>query len=805
MRNSLLLLTPASWWAARWREALPAGNGSIGAAVYGAIRDETIMLTHEDLWCKQIRQELPDVSTHLPEVRRLLLERRVEEAEPILSNAIKSTGYQGGCAFPVPLGDIRITMPCQHPFKVYRRTLDMERGEIKVAWNDGDTRYERSLFVSRADDLVMCAIEQQGPALINATIGLDLHDRSDALKAFGWPVAALPQDVDIVADDAGYICYAARNDDGADFGAVAHVVCQGGEVQIAGAGIHIINANRVTIYVAVFVKEERQRAWERLRAQLAQEIRSYDVLLQRHMALHSALFNAVTFDLSADESEHMDEPYALSNECLLLQAYQGQAPRALIEKMWSYGRYLLISSSREGGHPCPLQGLWCGEYEGYWTFNMANENIQMIYWQALSGNMPELLLAMFDYYERYLDDLRMNARNLYGCRGIYICAVSAPGTGLLQDLQPHILHWTGAAGWVAQHYYDYYLFTQDKAFLRDRAMPFLRETALFYEDFFIIGPDGYYVSLPSQSPENTPGNYLKPGQRDGIKTAINATLDFAIAKEVLTHLIEGASITGQYTDELGKWQGMLARIPPYQINADGAIKEWMHPFFEDNYYHRHQSHLYPVFPGLEVTEESDPELLKAFEMAVKKRLIIGLKEQTSWSLSHMANIYARLGEGDLALECLDILSRGSLMNNFFTVHNDWRGMGLNYDFSSAPFQIDANMGWTAAIQEMLLFTQPGWIKLLPGLPTRTEWSRGSVKGLLGRGGIEVDLLWDFSVGTMKVVLHSCENQTVKLKAPRSIQSARVNQQPTTLEAAQSVVEVSLCKGQPCTIDMEFHH
>ena len=795
MKNTLTLLTPASWWAARWRDALPAGNGRIGASVYGAIRDETILLTHEDLWCKQIRQELPDVSGHLPEVRRLLLERRVEDAEYILSNAIKATGYRGGCAYPTPLGDLKISMPCSHPFKEYRRTLDMERGEIRVTWRDGDTRYNRGLFVSRADDLVVYEIDRHGPDQINATISLDLHDRFDALKPFGMPAADLPQQVEVVA--AGdTVCYAARNDDGTDFGAVARVICAGGALAAEGRTIVVRGADHVTVYVAVFIKDERRAAWDRLCAMLAQETRTYAELLQRHVALHGALFNSVSLDLGADDASH-----TLSNEHLLLQAYQGEAPIALIEKVWAYGRYLLISSSREGGHPCPLQGLWCGEYDGFWTFNMANENIQMIYWQALSGNMPELLLAMFDYYDRSLEDFRTNARNLYGCRGITIGAVSAPGTGLLQDLQPHILHWTGAAGWLAQHYYDYYLFTRDEVFLRERALPFLYETALFYEDFFIIGPDGYYMSLPSQSPENTPGNWLKPGQLDGIKTVINATMDFAIAKEVLTHLVEGAAITGQYAGDTEKWKAMLARIPSYQINADGAVKEWMHPFFNDNYYHRHQSHLYPVFPGLEVTEDSDPALLKAFDTAVKKRLVIGLKEQTSWSLAHMANIYARLGEGDFALECLDILSRGSLMNNFFTVHNDWRQMGLNLDLNWAPFQIDANMGWSAAVQEMLLFSKPGLIKLLPGLPSK--WAAGRVTGLLCRGGVRVDQVWDMNAGRMTVDLVAVVDQTVKLKLPRTIQSARVNGVEETRFSDRVITALKLEKGRVCRIEVAF--
>ena len=345
--------------------------------------------------------------------------------------------------------------------------------------------------------------------------------------------------------EGAYIRYAASNDDETDFGAVVRVLTVGGETTDGPDAMHVSGADRVTLYLKLFPGERRSTAWSRLQSELADVTASYADLLHTHATAHRALFSAVTLDLGADTTSH-----ALSTDELLLQAYRGEAPVALVEKLWAYGRYLLISSSREGGNPCPLQGLWGGEYEGFWSFNMANENLEMIYWQALSGNMPDLLLPVFDYYDRMMDDFRANARNIYGCRGIFIPAVTTPASGRLENLQPHIIHWTGAAGWLAQHYYDYYLHTQDVAFLRARALPFLRETAHFYQDFFIIDEGGMYLSLPSNSPENTPGNWVNQAGRGSMQTTINATMDFAIAKEVLLHLIEGATYTGMYADEV---------------------------------------------------------------------------------------------------------------------------------------------------------------------------------------------------------------------------------------------------------------
>ena len=274
-----------------------------------------------------------------------------------------------------------------------------------------------------------------------------------------------------------------------------------GEMIVGQAGIRVTGATRLLAIAKVFVKSDRQAAWKQLKLELSAMTASYDKLLDAHVSLHGRLFNTVKLQLGDAEDNR-------SNEELLIEAYGGEAPTALIQKMWAFGRYLFISGTHAEGQPFGLYGLWGGDYRLIWMHNMANINVQMIYWHVSSGGLTELMPTLINYYDSMMDDFRKNASKLYGCRGIYIPAGSTPGIGVPNQVVPVIMNWTGGAGWLAQHYYEYYLYTGDKTLLKDKVLPFMQEVALFYEDFLVIDEDGFYKYYPSVSPENTPLNFM---------------------------------------------------------------------------------------------------------------------------------------------------------------------------------------------------------------------------------------------------------------------------------------------------------
>nr|MDO8117055.1 glycoside hydrolase family 95 protein [Candidatus Sigynarchaeota archaeon] len=493
-----------------------------------------------------------------------------------------------------------------------------------------------------------------------------------------------------------------------------------------------------------------------------------------------------------------------SNENLLLDAYNGNVPAVLVERMFYLGRYLLVCSSRPGGWPANLQGVWNGYYFPPWSSDYHNdENIQMNYWAALPGNLAETTLPYFDFYESCLEDYRRNARVIYGCRGI-LAPIAQTVKGKAPLYGGPWLNWISGAGWLSQLFFDYWLFTRDDAFLRDHVVPFLIEVARFYEDFLVEDGSGTLVFSPSLSPENV------PDIPDGSLATVNATMDVAVAKEVLSNLCKACTRLGIESESIHKWSAMAGKLPEYQVNADGAMREWLDARLPDNYHHRHIAHIYPLFPGFEVTRETNPAIFEACRVAVDKRLVVGQESQSGWSLAHQASIWARLGQGDRALGCIETVIRSCVGENLFTYHNDWRHMGLTlyWDFIDKLFQIDANFGIVAAVLEMLVFSNENMVKILPARPT--VWKRGSVSGIACRCGIKVGFSWNVEGRSLDVSIEPSITAEITIMFPSTIETIEVTPQnayvnPSPLGGNYRGISVKLGEALAFHVVLDFQH
>ena len=807
-RNRLEMIYPSTWWHDLWREGLVTGNGYTGANLYGGAKKEILQLGRHDFWYDGSEETLPDVKEAFVRLREKMDRKEYREASWEVVNALNEKNYGSRLESHMPAARIVVEQKAVEGFAAYHRSLDMEKALASAQWTDGGIRMSREVFVSRITDMTVYRIKAENAKgsedKLEVLISLEPYQNegevpTEAVKKI-WESAKK----ETVFEDP-HTVFLYLNEETKDshqkdmeFGAVAKVVFVNGQAEMLGERLKLSGADEIVIEVMLYVNEARDLAWKRLHDELAAQTQPFDALLNESAQEHMRLYHSAELELSGAD-------LGRSNEELLMEAYQGKQSKEMIEKLWNFGRYLFICGTGPDANPFPLYGLWAGRYRPQWCHNMANENLQMVYWHSLCGNLAEYQKAIFRYMNDRMEAFRFNARQLFGIDGIYMTAGTTPGVASPTQVVPVIMNWVGAAGWIAAHYYDYFTYTKDWDYLESELLPYMMGVADFYEQFicFTETSDGEerIRIYPSVSPENTPQNFMPP---EGVQmahpmpTTVNSTIDLSIVKEFFSNMkkiadeMERCGRRSPFDEaRIQRWNRILDAIPEFKVNEKGAIKEWQEDEFEDRYDHRHLSHIYPVFPGKEIYPKRNPKQTEAYEKAVKLREI---DAQTGWSMSHMAGIYARFRDGKAAMNCLDNMAKSCLTNNFFTLHNDWRGMNISLTMDPAPVQMDANLGYVNAVQEMLLYAAPGYLALLPALEERLY--AGRVKNFRYEDGY-VDMRWDVDKGEFEAVLRPIRPHKVQIALPDFVSAVScqgIDERCVVLKDAQ-VLEVTLDRAE----------
>ncbi len=761
--------------ADNWEQALVTGNGKLGAMVFGVPLDETIIVNHGRLYLP-LHPPLPppDTAPLLPEMRRLMAGGKYQQAADLVVATADKAGY-GGKRWTdpfVPACDLKIRMEPRGEVKDYQRAVDFTTGVAAVNWSDERGVFTRRVFCSRADDVI--AVSLTGAAKGTVDCRFQLATRPLASQG-GWNPENMSRigikDTEAAAGE-GYLTYRCsfrRSWPGGlqGYEVAARVITRGGLTATEGDAIKVTGADEVLVLLRVELLDDFARSrLPALRTALGGIDEDFGKLLASHAAIHGPMFSRVRLDLGGGAER------ALASEELLEKSAVGKLSPALLEKVFDAARYAVLSSS---GEVFPnLQGIWTGTCSPPWSADFTmNGNVQCALAADLPGNLAECLEPYFRFLEAHLEEFRENARRLYGCRGIHVPSrASTHGLNNHFDATWPMTFWTAGAAWAARFYYDYALYTGDRDFLAKRAVPFMKEAALFYEDFLLEGPDGKLLFSPSYSPENNPVN--SPSQ-----ACVNATMDVAAARELLANLIAACESLGTDAAGVKRWQAMLDKLPAYQINADGAVKEWTTPLLDDNYAHRHVSHLYALYAGMPADIAADAALHKAFLSALQKRMEVRRREnggEMAFGLVQMGLAAASLREAGMAYEIVDWLTNNFWRANLVSTHNP-------HDL----FNTDICGGLPAVVLRMLVDSRPGHVDLLPALPP--QWPRGSLAGARCVGNIEVrELKWSPQETT--ATLRAGSNRTVEVTLPNEATPRRIE-----LPAGRDVT-ITTTRGAP---------